>query len=46
MITVMLLLAVAAFVCTVAWALGKIPGWVPVVFLCIIELLRCVPLGR
>lgn len=46
MLTVFLLLAVAAFACTVASALGKCPVWVPVLFLCVIELLRAIPLGR
>ena len=46
MVTVFLLLAVAAFCCTIATALGKCPCWVPVLLLCVIELLRCVPLGR
>ncbi len=46
MITVFLLLAVAAFVCTIAVALNKCPVWVPVILLCLIELLRAVPLGR
>lgn len=46
MLTVFLLLAVAAFVSAVAEAMGKCPGWVPVILLCLIELLRALPLGR
>lgn len=46
MLTVLLLIAVAAFVCTVASALGKCPLWIAVVLLCVIELLRALPLGR
>lgn len=45
-LTVMLLLAIAAFICCVASALGKCPLWISVVLLCIIELLHSVPLGR
>jgi len=46
MLTVFLLLALAAFVCAIAEACGKCPGWVPVILLCLIELLRALPLGR
>jgi hypothetical protein len=46
MLTVFLLLALAAFGCTIAVALGKCPVWIPVLLLCIIELLRAVPLGH
>jgi hypothetical protein len=46
MLTVLLILAIAAFVCTIIAALGKCPIWIPVVLLCIIELLRQLPLGR
>jgi len=46
MLTVFLLLAIAAFICTVASALGKCPVWIPVLLLCIIELLRALPLGK
>lgn len=47
MLTVFLFLALAAAICTV-WsaATGKCPLWVPVLLLCIIELLRALPLGR
>lgn len=46
MITVLLLLALAAFFLTLGVALNKVAVWVPVLILCIIELLRVVPLGR
>lgn len=46
MLTVFLLLAVAAFIATIVSAIGKCPLWVAVVLLCVIELLRSMPLGR
>lgn len=47
MITILLLLAVAAFICCIASALGKCPDWVWGILLCIIALLHAaVPLGR
>jgi hypothetical protein len=46
MLTVLLLLAVAAFVCTIASAMNKCPLWVAVMLLCLIELLRQLPLGH
>jgi hypothetical protein len=47
MLTVFLLLALAAFVATLVSAYnGRCPLWVSVLLLCIIELLRAVPLGR
>ncbi len=46
MLTVFLLLAVAAYVVTIAAALNKAPLWVAVILLCLIELLRALPLGK
>lgn len=46
MITVFFLLAVSAFVVAILSAIGKAPLWVAVVLLCVLELLRTVPLGR
>lgn len=47
MLTVFLLLAIAAFVCTVLSAANYPPPlWVSVLLLCLIELLRVLPLGR
>lgn len=48
MLTVFLILALAAFICTLAsvapW--GRVPLWVAVLLLCVLELLRAIPLGR
>lgn len=46
MITVILILAISAFACTIVAALNKCPVWIPVLLLCVIELLRALPLGR
>ncbi len=43
MLTVLTILAVAAFICTIVSAIGKCPVWVPVMLLCVIELLRVLP---
>lgn len=45
MITVLLLLALAAFACTIASTDKGPPLWVAVLLLCLIELLRMLPLG-
>jgi hypothetical protein len=39
-LTVFLLLALVAFIVTIASAMGKAPLWIAVLLLCIIELLR------
>lgn len=44
-LTVMLLLAVAAFLVTVASAIGKAPLWVAVLLLSLFALLQVIPLG-
>jgi len=44
MLTVMIVLVAAAFVCTIVSAIGKCPLWVAVVLLCVIELIRVLPL--
>ena len=46
MLTVFLLLALAAFGVTIASAMGKAPLWVAVLLLTIIELARHLPMGR
>lgn len=47
MITVFIVLVVAAFVCTVlSGANYPLPLWVAVLLLCVIELLRVFPIGR
>jgi len=44
-ITVMALLVISAFLCTIASAISKSPLWIAVVLLCIIEALRILPKG-
>lgn len=44
-ITVILLLALAAFLVTIASAIGKAPLWVAVLLLSLIVLLQVLPLG-
>ena len=47
MLTVFLLLAIAAFICAVLSGAGYAPPlWVAVLLLCVLELLRAVPIGR
>lgn len=46
MLTIMVLLGVAAFIVTIVAALGRAPLWVAVLLLAIAELLRALPLGR
>ncbi len=46
MLTVFLILALAAFIITIASAMNKAPLWIAVVILCLIELLRALPLGK
>ena len=45
MFTVIGFLVIAAFICTIAAAAGKVPLWIAVVLLCLVELLRILPLG-
>lgn len=45
-LTVLVLLAVAAFVVTIVHAIGRAPLWPAVLLLAIAELLRALPLGR
>lgn len=45
MLSVTLLLVVAAFICTVASAIGKCPLWVAVLLVVIVLLLESLPLG-
>ena len=42
--SVLLFVYAAAFIAAVAEALGKCPGWVPTILLCIAGLLTCLPL--
>jgi hypothetical protein len=48
LITILMFLAIAASVCVVVHVLkpDKLPLWVAVALLCLIELLRTLPLGR
>ncbi len=46
MITVFVVLALAALLVAIASAVGKAPLWVSVVLLAIIECLRALPLGH
>lgn len=46
MLTVFIVLIVTAFLVTIFSAAGKVPLWVAVVLLCVIELLRVLPLGK
>jgi len=46
MITVVFFLVVAAFIVTIAAGMGKAQLWVSVLLLCLLELLRLLPLGR
>lgn len=46
MLTVLLLLVLAAFVLTLASAAGKTPLWPAVFVLCVVALLERLPLGR
>jgi len=46
MLTVILLLVLAAFVVVIASAMGKAPLWVAVLLLVVVHLLTSLPLGR
>jgi hypothetical protein len=46
MLTVVFVLVVCAFLCCIASAVGKCPLWVAVLLLCVVELLRVLPVGR
>jgi len=46
MLTVTVVLAIAALICAVAAAMARAPLWVSVIILCLIELLRALPMGR
>lgn len=43
MLTVTLLLVLAAFVCAIANALGKCPAWIPIILLVVVHLLAILP---
>jgi hypothetical protein len=46
MLTVIGFIIIAAFICAIVAAIGKCPLWISVILLCIVELLRILPLGR
>lgn len=48
MLTVFIILAVTAFILTILSAVNppRVPLWVAVIVLCLIELLRALPLGK
>lgn len=46
MMTVMIVLAIAALAAAVVSATGHAPLWVSVILICIIELIRVLPLGK
>ena len=46
MLTVVIILALSAFIVTILAALNRAPLYVAVLVLCLIELLRALPLGR
>ena len=46
MLTIFLILAVIALVCTISAILNKAPLYVAVLILVLMELLRALPLGR
>jgi hypothetical protein len=46
MFSVIGFLVIAAFICTILSAMGKCPLWVAVLLVCLIELVRLLPIGR
>lgn len=44
LLTVLVLLVLTAFICTILHAVNRCPIWVPVVLLCVIEMLEVLPL--
>ena len=46
LLTVIGFLVVAAFIVTILSAIGKAPLWISVILLCLVELLRILPIGK
>ncbi len=46
MLTLIMLLVLAAFVVTIASAIGRAPLWVAVLLLVMVELVRVLPVGK
>ena len=44
MMTIACLLTLSAFVCAIASAAGRVPLWIAVVLLSLVQLLHCMPL--
>ena len=45
-VTVFVILALGAFILCLVAAVNRVPLWISVLVLCLIELLRALPLGR
>jgi hypothetical protein len=45
-VTVFVILAIAALITAVAAAMSRAPLWVSVIILCLIELIRALPMGK
>lgn len=45
MLTVIMIIVICAFIVTILSGIGKAPLWPAVLLLCIVELLRILPLG-
>ncbi len=46
MLSVIGFLVICAFITCIVAAIGKCPLWISVLLLCVVELLRILPLGR
>ena len=46
MLSVIGFLVIAAFIATIVSAIGRCPLWIAVLLICVVELLRILPLGR
>ena len=46
MLTVILVLILAAFITAIVAAIGKCPLWVAVILLCVVEMMRVLPVGK
>ncbi len=46
LLTVIFVLVIAAFICTIVAAMGKCPLWVAVLLLCVIALIQVLPVGK
>lgn len=46
MLTVTIVLALAALIAAIVHAMGRCPLWVSVIILCLLELIRALPMGK